>query len=231
MLNDRTNILKELARKEVISNILPYWENNMVDNDNGGFYGSINFYGKLDKYASKGAVLNTRILWTFSKAYNVLGDKKYLELADRAYNYIDKNFRDPEFNGVYWELDYKGNLVNTQKYCYTQGFWIYAMSEYYLATKDKKVLEQALAIFKILEDKAVDRKRNGYVEAFARDWTVTGNVRISEKDLNENKTYNTHLHILEAYAALYRISKDSKVEKALENLIILMAEKFYNPSN
>jgi mannobiose 2-epimerase len=231
MLNDRTNILKELAHKELVNNILPYWENYMVDHENGGFYGSIDFFGHLDKKASKGAVLNTRILWTFSKAYNVLGEKKYLDLAQRAYEYIDKNFRDHVNNGVFWELDYTGKPVNTQKYCYTQGFWIYALSEYYKATKDKKVLDQAMSIFEILEDKALDKARNGYVEAFASDWTVTGNVRLSEKDLNENKTYNTHLHILEAYAALYRVSKNVKVGKALENLILLMIEKFYNPAN
>lgn len=225
------NSLKVKARQELTEGILSYWLSHMIDKKNGGFYGKIDFDGMLDAEASKGAVLNTRILWTFSKAYNILKDKKYLEAATRAYEYINKYFKDPEYNGVYWEIDYKGNPINTQKYCYTQGFWIYALSEYYSARKNSEALQIADSIFTILEDKALDKIKNGYIEAFARNWAITGNVRISDKDLNENKTYNTHLHILEAYAALYRVSKKEKHAKALENLIYLLIEKFYNKSN
>ena len=231
MLNDRTNILKEAAFHEVTANILPYWMNKMVDNENGGFYGSIDFNGKLDPKASKGGVLNARILWTFSRAYNVLGDAKYLEVAKRAYQYLEKYFRDPEYNGIYWELDYTGKPINKQKYCYVQGFYIYGLTEYYRATNDTTALEQADKVFHLLEKYARDKKQNGYFEAFAHDWTVTDNVRISAKDLNENKTHNTHLHILEAYTNLYNVSQKPEYKEALDNLIVLLAEKFYNPAN
>jgi len=223
--------LKNAALKELTQNILPYWQKNTIDNLNGGFYGSIDFNGNIDKIATKGAVLNTRILWTFSKAYNVLKKKEYFVLAQRAYDYINKHFKDKEFNGVFWELDYKGQPVNTRKYCYTQGFWIYALSEYYKASKDPESIKLALDIFSIIEDKALDKKKNGYVEAFAKDWSITGDVRISEKDMNENKTYNTHLHLLEGYTALYETTKNIKVKEALENLVNLMLDKFYNPTN
>jgi cellobiose epimerase len=230
---DAKNIesLKDAAFKELTQCILPFWQNNTIDNENGGFFGSIDFYGNIDKKASKGAVLNTRILWTYSKAYNILGKKEYLNLAQRAYDYINKYFKDPEFNGVFWELDYTGQPVNTRKYCYTQGFWIYALSEYYKASNDPKSIELALEIFSKIEDKALDKTKNGYIEAFARDWSITGDVRISEKDLNENKTYNTHLHLLEGYTALYLATKNEKVKKALENLVSLMLNKFINPVN
>ncbi len=219
------------AQHEVTSNILSYWINTMVDNENGGYYGKRDFYNKLDTTASKGAVLNTRILWTFSKAYNVFKDNEYLNYAWRAYNYIEKYFRDPVNDGVYWELDYQGNPINTQKYCYTQGFWIYALSEFYKSTKHAEAIATAYKMFHLLDEKALDKQRNGYVEAFAKDWTTTNNVRISEKDLNENKTYNTHLHILESYASLYKVKPSEELKKSLTNLIILLAEKFYNPNN
>ena len=231
MISENTKELKEAALSELTKNILPFWKNNMVDKENGGFYGSMNFDGTIDKTATKGAVLNTRILWTFSKAFNILGNKEYFDLAQRAFDYINKFFIDDKFNGIFWELDYKGIPVNTRKYCYTQGFWIYALSEYFIASKNARAIELAQNIFRIIEDKALDKERNGYVEAFARDWSLTGDVRISEKDLNVNKTYNTHLHLLEGYTSLYKITKDARVKKTLENLINLMTEKFYNPAN
>lgn len=229
MSNRKIEYLRSAVKKELTDNILSYWINNTVDIENGGFLGQINFDGSVEKEAQKGAVLNARILWSFSKAYNVLNKDEYLEMAHRAFNYLDQYFFDKENHGIYWALDYKGNPVNTQKYCYVQGFWIYGLSEYYTATKNEKALKTALEIFKVLEEKAFDKDKNGYIEAFAKDWTRTDDVRISQKDLNESKTHNTHLHLLEGYAALYRVTKNEQVEKSLENLTQIMLDKFYNP--
>jgi len=227
---EKVNYLLISARKEVEENILLYWTTRMIDNDHGGFYGSRDFYDQLNPTASKGAVLNARILWSFSKAYNVLKKENYLAVARRAYDYLEKYFRDPVYDGIFWELDYRGNPVNTQKYGYAQGFWIYGLVEYYHASGEIAALNTALKIFEILQEKAFDRNRNGYWEAFARDWSFTQDVRISEKDLNENKTFNTHLHLLEPFTTLYKASNDMRVREALKNITALMFERFYNPA-
>ena len=72
-------------KEELLNNILPYWMNNMLDHDNGGFFGRIDGNEKLHKQADKGAVLNTRILWTFSAAYRVFKQPEYLNIAKRAF--------------------------------------------------------------------------------------------------------------------------------------------------
>ena len=73
-------------------------------------------------------------------------------------------------------------------------------------------------------------ERNGYLEAMSRQWEPVDDVRLSEKDANERKTMNTHLHILEAYTSLFRIWKDPQLEQALGNVISLFVEKFIDPS-
>ena len=50
------------------NNILHFWQTKMVDRENGGFYGRIDNQGVLHPEAEKGAILNARILWTFSAA-------------------------------------------------------------------------------------------------------------------------------------------------------------------
>lgn len=54
------------------NNILHFWQTKMVDRENGGFYGRIDGHEVLHPEAEKGAILNARILWTFSAAYRVL---------------------------------------------------------------------------------------------------------------------------------------------------------------
>ena len=71
--------LKIEVQKILEQNILPFWLDNMVDYENGGFYGRIDGQEVLHPEAEKGAILNARILWTFSAAYRVLGKQEYLE--------------------------------------------------------------------------------------------------------------------------------------------------------
>jgi mannobiose 2-epimerase len=83
-------------------------------------------------------------------------------------------------------------------------------------------LQWALEIYSLIEKYANDRKFGGYTEAFARDWSNIDDMRLSEKDANEAKTMNTHLHVLEAYTNLYRVHR----EKALESQLRFLIEKF-----
>jgi len=53
-------------------------------------------------------------------------------------------------------------------------------------------------------------------------------LRLSEKDANEKKTMNTHLHILEAYTNLLRVWDNQLLEKQLRNLIELFLDKIVN---
>ena len=71
--------LKEEMQCMLTGNILPFWMNHMVDSEYGGFYGRISGTGERVPGASKGVVLNARILWTFSSAYRLLHKDEYLK--------------------------------------------------------------------------------------------------------------------------------------------------------
>lgn len=211
-------------RKELTGNILPFWINKMQDDHNGGFYGQIDGNNMLNPRANKGAILNARILWTFSSAYRILKDEEYLKTAQRAFDYIVTYFIDKEYGGAFWELDYKGNPVNTKKQTYVQGFMLYGFSEYYRAAGEQKALELAKDFFYLIE-KYRDNETGGYPEAFTRDWQPIEDMRLSYKDDNEVKTMNTHLHILEPYTNLCRIWKDPQLESAQRQLIDIFTDK------
>ncbi len=220
--------LADSARQELFS-ILDWWAEKMPDPEHGGFYGRIDGEGLLHSDSDKSVILNTRILWTFSAAARQTGTERYRVIADRAYQYILDYFWDPQSGGVYWMLDYKGQPVQDKKQVYAQAFAVYGLSEYYLLTKNQAALDKAQALFDLMERHSLDKMRGGYFEAFSRDWQLIADLRLSDRDANEAKTMNTHLHVLEAYASLYRASPTKPVEAALKAMILLFLDKFIDP--
>lgn len=225
----QTDLMKQEVQDVLQTNILPFWLDKMIDRENRGFYGRIDGHGVLHPDAEKGAILNARILWTFSAAYRVLKRPEYLAAATRAKDYILEHFYDKEFGGIYWSLDYLGRPKDTKKQFYAIGFAIYGLSEYARATADREALDYAIRLFECIEQHSLDRKDNGYIEACTREWGKIEDMRLSDFDANYPKSQNTHLHIIEPYTNLFRIWKDERLEKALRNLINIFTDKILNP--
>ena len=229
MVIETINKLKSEVKAELVQNILPFWSKSMIDNVNGGFYGRIDGDGKVYPEDDKGCILNARILWSFSSVCRVLETKEYLQYAQRAKDYLLKYFIDREFGGVYWLIDCKGKVIDGKKQIYAQAFAIYALTEYYRVTWDEACLAQAIDLYRLIEKYSYDATEEGYFEAFGRDWKDIGDLRLSEKDANEKKTMNTHLHVLEAYTNLYRVWKDAGLRLQLEKLIDIFIAKIVHP--
>lgn len=222
--------LRLSAQQLLETNILPFWAQRMVDDTHGGFYGRIDGHNQLHPDAPKGAVLNARILWTFSAAYRVIGKPQYLQLATRARDYIRTHFLDPEYGGTYWALNADGTPRDTKKQTYALGFMLYGFSEYYRATGDDNALQTAIRLFETIQAHTFDNIHIGYVEALTRDWQPIQDMRLSDLDENGSRTMNTHLHILEPYTNLYRIWKNPQLEHALRTLIHIFTDRLFNPA-
>ena len=203
------------------NNILRFWLDKMQDTENGGFYGRMDGHMLLYPEAEKGAILNARILWSFSAAYRVLGNQEYLDAATRAKDYIIEHFVDKEYGGVYWSVDYKGTPLDTKKQFYAIGFAIYGLTEYVRATGDREVLDYALELYECIEEHALDHEHNGYIEACTREWGEIADMRLSEFDANYPKSQNTHLHIIEPYTNLLRCLKELHAQESCDYVPVL----------
>ena len=240
-------ISKSEARVLLETNILSFWQEQMVDYRQGGFYGRIDGYNVLHPDAEKGAVLNARILWTFAAAARVLNNTPYRILAARAYDYLMQRFIDREQGGVYWSLNADGTPLDTKKQTYAIAFAIYGLAEYVRLTNNQEALNAAIRLFENLEAHAykwdnekISKCKNGYVEALTRDWQPIADMRLSEKDENGVFTMNTHLHVLEAYTNLYRVLKNvqrddvqgtkERITKQLRTLIDIFANRIFDPA-
>ena len=227
-IEDRLTVLKNEFSDE-LNNIFNYWINNTTDGVYGGFVGRIDENNEVFANAPKGSVLNARILWSFSAAYNLTQNPDYLRYAERAYQYIIDHIIDKEFGGVYWSVDYEGKPLDTKKQVYANAFTIYGLSEYYLSSGNEDAKTLTIELYNLLVKNSFDTKNTGYLEAFTRDWQPLNDLRLSAKDANEKKTMNTHLHVLEAYTTLYRIWQPEELKLQIETLIHNFLDHFIDP--
>lgn len=211
-------------------NILPFWINRVVDHAGGTFHGELTNELVVDRTVERGALLSSRILWTYAAAAREYKDPSYLAMADHAYADLMTRFHDPVSGGFYWSIASDGKVLRDRKQVYGQAFAIYALSEYHAATGRREALEHAIATFRLIEAHTREPVHGGYLEAFGRNWEPIADVRLSDVDQNDPKSQNTLLHIMEAYTNLLRVWPDPGLRRALGALVEIMLTRVVNPA-
>lgn len=222
--------LKKMAgefEQELTGNILPYWIEHAPNPKTGGFYGQVSAEGKADPMAERGALLSSRILWSYSSAYLNYKDESYRKLADRAFNDLETTFWDKKNGGLYWSVSGDGKPLHTHKQIYGQVFGIYGYAEYFRATGNKQALERAKALYQLVEQHALDKQYGGYLEVLGTDWKPQ-TTPVNSLGVTTAKSQNTHLHIMEAYTNLLRIWPDQQLKQQQKALLEIMLGKILN---
>lgn len=217
---------KEAMKQELTTTILPFWM-RLKDEKHGGLYGRVAHDLTVMERAEKGGIAAARHLWAFSSSYRVLRHPEYLEMARHMYQFIKEKCFDEDYGGIYWMLDYRGEVMDDRKHIYAQAFMIYGLSEYYRITQDKEALDLALDLYHLIEVKGFDDKNGAYKEEFTREWVEAPNEMLSENGVVADITMNTHIHILEAYTNLYKAAPSKELKARLEYLLDRHVEKIY----
>jgi cellobiose epimerase len=217
--------LVEAMRSHLLKHIMPFWCGPAVDREQGGWMAWLSNDLTANRTKPKGLIVNARILWTFSALHRFRPEPIFREMADRAFDVVMNRFWDSQYGGAFWQLNDRFEVIDDSKKTYGQAFYVYALVEYFQAFGAAAALERAEELFQLIEQHTHDNQYGGYLEVRRRDWSEAADTRLSEKDQNEKKSMNNHLHVLEAYTNLYRVWKTELVERRLRELIELFENR------
>lgn len=223
----------ELCRAILQKSLVDFYLPAAIDRENGGYHEFLKD-NKLVNGGEKFLTLQARQLWFFSTlAVEGIRRKESLAAAKHGFRFIQDKMRDRQHGGYFSKVTDTGEPKDTRKHAYLNAFTIYGLVLYHRASGDREALKTAQELFRMLEAKAHDGKFGGYVEFFEQDWTpVTDAKAQGYVGAIGHKTYNTHLHLLEAFAELYRSWPDPRVkQRLLETISINTSTVLYPEVN
>ena len=223
--SDAQRFARELD-EHLTGHLLPFWCSPALDTERGGWMAWLSNDLTPDRSKPRGLIVNSRILWAFSAAYQVHQRPEYKTMARRAFDVLITRFWDTKQGGAFWQLSDDWTVLDDAKKTYGQAFCIYALIEFHRVFKNTEALLQARSVFELIERHAWDAVHGGYTEVCNRDWSVAGpEARLSDKDMNEKKSMNNHLHVLEAFTNLHRVWKNDQLSKRLRDLVELFESR------
>jgi len=218
--------LKEEAQNHLINELLPFWTSRMIDENNGGFITHFDQHGKDTGEDEKSLVAQTRCLYTVASAHRAgYGNGKLAAMAKHGADFLIEKMWDKENEGFYWMMNRKGNVKIDKKIIYGHSFAIYALSEYTMATDDPRGIEYAEKVFDLIQKYCADTMYGGYWEMFHRDWTLCG----PGSQGGDRKTLDVHMHLMEAFTALYECSHKDVHHRKLLEVIDLLLHRIIHP--
>jgi N-acylglucosamine 2-epimerase len=138
--------LAKLYKDTLLNNVVPFWEQNSIDWEQGGYYTCLDRSGKVydtDKFIW----LQNRQVWTFSMLYNRVEQRsEWLKIAGHGASFLAEYGRDPQGNW-YFSLDRSGQPLVQPYNIFSDCFAAMAFSQFALADGESWAKDVALQAY------------------------------------------------------------------------------------
>lgn len=239
LASDAVKIAFEI-RHSLKEHILKSWYPRALDVEWGGFLSDFTWDWKPEGPQNKAIVTQARHLWTVSQAGMAFPeDTQYVQWARHRFRFLLEKMWDHEYGGFFQVLNRKGEIDSHSEYgdekrSYGNAFGIFACTAYYQLTKDSLGLDLAQKAFWWLDSHAYDPIHGGYFQNLRRDGRPILHEDPFAKGFDREtagfKDYNSSIHLLEAFTALYKVWPDSLLRARVFEMFHLIRDVMVSPS-
>ena len=137
----------ELYKKTLLDDVIPFWERNSLDYENGGYFTCLDRQGKVydtDKFIW----LQGRQAWTFSMLYNKVEKKQeWLDVAKSGFDFLIKKGMDDN-GSFYFSTNARGEPLVDSYNIFSDCFAAMAFSQYATASGDDQARDLAVRTYR-----------------------------------------------------------------------------------
>lgn len=135
---------------DILNNIMPFWMQHGWDHRYGGVYTCLDRDGSLMD-TTKSVWFQGRFGFIAAYAYNnIEQNPEWLAASKSCIDFIESHCFDTD-GRMFFEVTEDGRPLRKRRYVFSESFAANAMSEYALASGDKRYAEKALELFKRMQ--------------------------------------------------------------------------------
>lgn len=196
---------------------LPFWGSVGVDDRRGGFHERLDLSGQPVVNVPKRVMVQGRQLYVFSHAALLGWYSDGKRLADRCVEYLLSSFyRADGKPGWVYALAADGAIADPMRDGYGHAFVLLGLAWYYRLTSDAQILH-------VIDDTIL------YLdEGLASDH---GGYRDADPAPDAIRRQNPHMHLLEAFLALYEATGRSWYRDHAQQMFELFATRFFQEAS
>jgi len=208
--------------------LLPFWIARAVEPTYGGFQTNYDRNGRRTSVTEKTLLCQGRCIFALSHAVRLGFDwTGSRAMISQGIDFLLRHFRDPEYDGYYWIVEEDGRPKDMSKVVYGHSFLVYALAEHALLTGEDRSRKEAVRLADLLLCKTADVRYGGFYEHFDRQFKPT----VARQDGDVNKSLDVHMHLMEAFTALYELTHDLRHRQVLEQIIALIFDRMIHPES
>ena len=212
---DREHLLKAFARYRdwYLHDVLPLWTAQGYDETRGGFYEALDFDGTPLADLDRRVRVQSRQIYVFSEVGRRGWRDDAEALAAKAFDfYLAHACPEDGARGCVHVLAADGSVEDDRRDLYDQAFLLLSCAARWNAAKD----DRAMALANKTAD-FLDRELRGPAGGWLED---------SLKTLPRRQ--NPHMHLFEAFMALFAATGDARWRAKLDETYALMSERFFD---
>ena len=207
-------------RAQVVETLIPLWYDHVRDKEHGAVYMNLSRDWKPQAPWGKLPPMISRQVFSFSAAYLLSGEEKYLAAAREGAEYLLEHAWDEEYGGWFDALTQTGAPAKTTKSVPSQLYTNVGLTLYYFASGDERVLEHIMKSVEIRRTIAHDEEFDGYYQVLDRDLSV----------LDDGKKKHAHFgYVGSLLLNLYLATRDVDVLQFERHLTDLTMERMMDP--